>query len=111
MGDRFGIWPTGTIALLIGTLCLAFGNSHITFLLGQFLMNLLMPLTLYILAQTLPNYPGLAFGIAASFLFPGSLVRLTWDPQLVLLILSSGSIFCFGTAWLLFLKDKTKSHE
>lgn len=111
LGDRFGIGLAGTIELLLGTLCLAFRQNHATFLAGQFLMNLLMPLTLYILAQTLPSYPGMAFGLAASVLYPGSLVRLTWNPRLVLLTLSAGSVLCFGAAWLLFLKYQTKSHE
>ena len=101
LGDSIGICLVGTIALLLGTICLAFGHSHITFLVGQFLMNLLMPLSLYILTQILPNYPGLAFGIAASVLFPGSLVRLSGNPRLILMILSIGSILCFETACLL----------
>lgn len=96
-GDRFGICLTGVLALVCGTF-MFFCEWNITFLLGQFLMNLLMALTLWLLVKVLPELPGLAFGLAATVLYPGSLIRLTWEPLLVLILLSCGSIFCFWVA-------------
>ena len=109
IGDRLGICLTGVLALLFGTL-MFFGEWNITFLLGQFLMNLLMALTLWLLVKVLPGFPGLAFGLAATVLYPGSLIRLTWNPLLVLIMLSCSSIFCFWAACYV-LKEKKESVE
>lgn len=108
IGDRMGIRLTGVFALLLGTF-MFFGEWNITFLLGQFLMNLLMALTLWVLVKVLPELPGLAFGLAAAVLYPGSLIRLTWDPILVLILLSCGSIFCFWFACYLLPEKDTRT--
>jgi len=110
IGDRLGIALTGVVALLAGTLLLTLGECETTFLLGQFFMNILMPLTLFILVKVLPEYPGLAFGLAATVLYPGSLVRIAWNPHLVFSVLSIGSIVCFGLACFLLDASPRKSN-
>ena len=40
--------------------------------MGQFLLNLTMPVTLWLLYLAMPDSPGFAFGLAASALWPGT---------------------------------------
>lgn len=40
---------------------------------GQLLLNLTMPVTLWLIWRALPGEPGFAFGLAASALWPGTL--------------------------------------
>ena len=66
-------------------------------LIGQMLINLSMPVTLWLLHRLLPKEPGLAFGLAASALWPGTaaglLIELTGPARQILIIIS----FLFGT--------------
>lgn len=41
--------------------------------LGQLLLNMTMPVTLWLLYQAMPESPGLSFGLAAASLWPGAL--------------------------------------
>jgi FSR family fosmidomycin resistance protein-like MFS transporter len=43
-------------------------------MLGQFSINLTMPVTLMLLYRVMPRYPGFSFGLAASMLYPGTLI-------------------------------------
>ncbi len=110
-GDCFGITPVGVVALIAGTLLLCFGHSSDTFLAAQFCMNFLMALTLFLLARALPQTPGLAFGLAASVLYPGSLIRLTGSPYMILVTLSACSVLCFFVASRLLLNHPQKDKE
>ena len=65
-------------------------------LLGQLLLNLTMPVTLWLLYRWMPDSPGFAFGLAASALWPGTIAgqmislsgTYLWGLVLV--------TFCFG---------------
>lgn len=58
--------------------------------------NLSMPVTLYLMYKLLPNRPALAFGLAATFLFPGFLIS-----ELVGKGLLPGMSICLQTAVLI----------
>lgn len=109
LGDFFGVWKTGTASLVIGTLLFIFGNTPTAFHAGAFCMNLLMALTLWQLVRFLPGQPGFAFGLAASMLYPGSLIRLPENSYLGPSLLLSGCIVCFSGAQLLLNKQSKRA--
>ncbi len=75
--DKFRSVPVILTAILIPGPLIAFLSSYtIPSLIGLFLINCSMPLTLYMLYRMIPDYPGFAFGLAASFLFPGMIAGL-----------------------------------
>lgn len=75
--DRFGInkvvlWSTGVVLLLF---LFSFTNPYLwTFV--QTIVNLSMPITLYLMYRAMPKYPGFSFGLAASCLVIGLLATL-----------------------------------
>ena len=105
IGDRWGYTCIGATALTIGTLLLAFCSDPTKYLAGQLLMNLLMPLTLWQLAKLFPDSPGLAFGLAATVLVPGSYMSFTTAPIAIFLVLSAASLICFVLVQI-FIKRK-----
>jgi uncharacterized membrane protein len=53
------------------------GDNHfILWGIGQFLMNISMPITLYLIYRAMPNSLAFGFGLAASFLVPGLIISL-----------------------------------
>ena len=109
--DRTGALKTSAVSILPAAVLTAFaafsmGGS----LLGQFLLNLSMPVTLWLLYRLLPDEPGFAFGLAASALWPGTLlgqlIQLTGAAQKALILFS----FLLGlvSVWysVIFLKKK-----
>ena len=66
------------MALLAGVaLCFLFWNEYdAVLLLGIFLMNCTMPITLYLANVLLPGREGLAFGLLAAALLPGYLLAV-----------------------------------
>lgn len=72
--DRLGPVKSAVLSIVPAALLIAFcGGSMPLSLLGQFLLNLTMPVTLLLLYRLLPDSPGFAFGLAASALWPGTL--------------------------------------
>ena len=72
--DRLGAGRTVLFSLPAAALLIAFGAESMGLsLLGQFLLNLTMPVTLLLIYRCLPKEPGFAFGLAASALWPGTL--------------------------------------
>ncbi len=72
--DKFGAIALGAVSIPLAALALLFFSQWmIPSLAGQLLLNLSMPVTLWLLCRLLPNAPGFAFGLAASCLFPGTL--------------------------------------
>ena len=65
-------------------------------LAGQLLLNLSMPVTLWLMYSAMPESPGFAFGLAASALYPGTvaggMISLTgaWRALLVLVCFAAG---------------------
>jgi len=73
--DRFGAWKTIVISSIFAAPVIVFfsGNAPAS-LLGIFALNIAMPVTLVLLYRCLHQYPAFSFGLAASVLFPGSLL-------------------------------------
>ncbi|MCF0150121.1 MAG: hypothetical protein HUJ80_01765 [Firmicutes bacterium] len=72
--DRLGPAKTAWLSILPAAFLTAFFQSRMVLsLAGQWLLNLTMPVTLYLLARLLESRPAAAFGIAAAALWPGTL--------------------------------------
>lgn len=73
--DRFGAGKTIIVSSILATPVIVFfsGNEPAS-LLGIFALNIAMPVTLVLLYRCLHQYPAFSFGLAASVLFPGSLL-------------------------------------
>ena len=79
--DRFGPKTTALLsvpaAAVLLTCC---GGIPALILLGQLLLNLSMPITLWLLWRAMPDAPGFAFGLAASALWPGTIIGVLVQP-------------------------------
>lgn len=101
--DRLGPVRTSLISIPVAAIAIAFffGNALVS-CAGQLLLNLTMPVTLWMLYRLMPDMPALAFGLAASALWPGtiagSLFRLTGPALWACVIVS----FLFGLAAIIF---------
>jgi hypothetical protein len=72
-----GLLPSVMVILAGVALCFLFrGNLVWVLLLGIFLMNCTMPITLYLANLLLPKREGLAFGLLAAALIPGYLLAV-----------------------------------
>jgi FSR family fosmidomycin resistance protein-like MFS transporter len=78
LGDRFGWTKVAVSGLAVSAPLLAF-MAHIpaAAILGIFLFNLSMPITLVCLAGLLPGKSGFAFGLTAFALFLGTAIAFT----------------------------------
>ncbi|MBQ7146219.1 MAG: hypothetical protein IJR95_05575 [Lachnospiraceae bacterium] len=97
LADRFGIKKIALLSAPLAMILTAFcGQWMLPSLLGQWALNLSMPITLYLIYRLYPNSPGFAFGLAASALWPGvllgNIVRPSgfWAPLMVLVCLGTG---------------------
>ena len=95
--DRAGPTRTALLSILPAGLLIAFCSGWmVPSLIGQFALNLTMPVTLWLLYRTMPDSPGFAFGVAASALWPGTiaggLIRLTGPLQWIFVL----ACFLFG---------------
>ena len=73
--DRLGAGYAALLSLPVAGLLIAFcGGSMPLSLLGQLMLNLSMPITLWLIYREMPSSPGFAFGLAASVLWPAQLV-------------------------------------
>lgn len=112
MCDRLGARNTALMSIPLAALLIAFGTgSMVLSLLGQLLINLTMPVTLWLIYRELPASPGFAFGLAASVLWPGTiagqLLTLT-GPALWACILLS---FALALCAILFAVKKGGKHD
>lgn len=75
--DKFGIRKVVLIssAFVIGLFLFSFQNPCL-WTTVQIIVNLSMPITLYLMYKSMPGYPAFSFGLAASFLTVGYLA--TW---------------------------------
>ena len=72
--DRLGLQKVAIFSVLAASLLLIFfPQSMVLSLIGQFALNLSMPITLWLVYRLYPNDPGFAFGLAAAALWPGTL--------------------------------------
>ena len=77
IAQRVGILRSLAVVLAGVALCILFrGDSVMVLLLGIFLMNSTMPVTLYLANEVLPCREGLAFGLLAAALIPGYLMAV-----------------------------------
>ena len=99
-GDRFGHWRVGLVALILswGLFLFSGGNVAVA-LIAQFIANLLMAMTLYVLVRLYPSSPGLMFGMAAAVLFPGALMQFLPNREIIFSIAYLMACLSFGIAW------------
>ncbi len=72
-----GLVPMMMVAVAGSLLCYLLRESHLALLLlGLFLVNTTMPVTLYLANAVLKHREGLAFGLLAAALIPGFLIAL-----------------------------------
>ena len=110
--DRIGAAKSSVISIVPAALLTAFLASNMpASLLGQFLLNLSMPVTLWLLYKLMPDEPGFAFGLAASALWPGTLagmmIKLSGSARVLLILVS----FVFGLAAVLYTVSYLKKGE
>ncbi len=90
----------GISALLAGTvLSYALGHIPVCSVLGSFLLNSVMPVTLYEIFCILPKNPGFSLGLTTLMLFIGMLPTLVFTPtpetaSLLLIILNMSACIC-----------------
>lgn len=78
LGDKFGWKNVSIFSLLISAPLLSFGaNYPILAIVGMFLFNMTMPITLVSISNMLPGRPGFAFGLACLALIIGALPAFT----------------------------------
>ena len=72
--DRSDVRKLSLFSIVSAALLIAFGSDVPALsLAGQFLINLTMPVTLWLMYRSLPDEPGFAFGLAAAALWLGAL--------------------------------------
>ncbi len=101
--DRLGPKRSAWITIPLAAVCVAFFSQSMPLsLLGQFLLNLTMPVTLWMLFRLMPDSPAFAFGLAASALWPGTIagkfISLS-GPYLWAFVVVT---FCFGIFAIVF---------
>lgn len=84
VGDKFGWVKTAVIALVVSIPLLVFGSNIPFFaIIGMFLFNITMPITLVAVANVLPGRPGFAFGLTTLALLIGVAPTLFTVKQLL----------------------------
>lgn len=110
IGDKYGWQKVGTVSLLISAPLLAFGAAiPDAAILGMFLFNFTMPITLVAISNTLPGRPGFSFGLTTLALVIGALPTyagagsfLSQSPSVFAIIISSAVVLHYA----LFLYSK-----
>ncbi|MBE6998136.1 MAG: MFS transporter [Ruminococcaceae bacterium] len=110
--DRLGEKRSAWLSIPLAAVCIAFFSfSMPASLLGQFLLNLTMPVTLWLLYRLMPDAPGFAFGLAASALWPGTIagyfISLS-GPWLWAFVIGT---FGFGLIAILYASAYLNKHE
>jgi len=113
LADRFGWIRTGIIGLLLAIPLLTFGASYATLgLIGVFLFNFTMPITLVAISNALPGRAGFSFGLTTVALFIGAIPTFThykaWFSQqsvVITFILLATVALYFGLRMLVKQKD------
>ena len=110
--DKIGERPSAWLSLPLAAVCIAFFSASMPLsLLGQLLLNLTMPVTLWLLYRLLPEAPGFSFGLAASALWPGTIagyfISLS-GPWLWTFVIVT---FCFGILAILYASAYLKKNH
>lgn len=103
--DKIGVKKTAWLSIIPAAILIAFCSEWmVSSLAGQLLLNLTMPVTLWLLYRAMPDSPGFAFGLAASALWPGTLIGKMMSGQyLWLCVLVS---FAFALMSILFAEKR-----
>ena len=114
--EAIGAQKTSALSIVPAALLTAFLAAGMpASLAGQFLLNLSMPVTLWLLYKLMPQEPGFAFGLAASALWPGTLlgqmIQLSGAAQKGLILLSFGAGLAAVAAAVSFLKKEACPNE
>lgn len=95
--DKLGPMKTALLSIIPSCVLIPFLSSYIMpSLLGQFAINLTMPVTLWLMYRALPESPGFAFGLAAAALWPGTVLAMLMTlsgPLMKICVIAS---FLFG---------------
>ena len=107
--DSIGYQKAALFSLIPASILIACCSSWaVPSLLGQFAINLTMPVTLWLLYRSMPDSPGLSFGLAAAALWPGTiagrLIQLM-GPLLGILVMGS---FLYGLLAILYSGKRIK---
>lgn len=78
LGDKYGWRRVSVLGLLISAPLITFGSYPLAGILGMFLFNMTMPITLTAVSNLLPGHPGFAFGMTTLALVTG--VFITYLP-------------------------------
>lgn len=105
--DKTGPTRTALISIPAAAVLTAFCAAWAApALAGQLLVNLTMPVTLWLIYRAMPESPGFAFGLAAAALWPGTLagqlISLTGAWNSVLIVAS----FAAGLAAIIYAEKK-----
>ena len=100
IGDKYGWQKVGVISLLVSAPLLSFGAAiPDAAILGMFLFNFTMPITLVAISNTLPGRPGFSFGLTTLALiigvlptFAGTSSFLSQSPSVFAVIISSSIV-------------------
>jgi FSR family fosmidomycin resistance protein-like MFS transporter len=78
LADRVGLMKAGLLGLLLAIPLLTFGATNpVMGLVGVFVFNFTMPVTLVAISNALPGRAGLSFGITTLALFIGAVPTFT----------------------------------
>ena len=101
LADRFGWRSVGVSALLISIPLLALGpSSAAAGIVGTFVFNMTMPITLVAVAHTLHGHEGFAFGLTCLALFVGSAPVLIGGPGMSAATLVPAALVAAGALWI-----------
>lgn len=75
LNEKYSIKKVSILSIMLSMILIIFFRNNLYLaLLSQFALNLSMPVTLYLIYRLYPKNPGFAFGIAASALWPGTII-------------------------------------
>ena len=92
LSDRFGLMRSSVFSLGLCSVLFFFSDSAVPGILAIFLFNMTMPITLYVLAQSMPGVKGFSFGLLTFALFLGFLPSYFGAPDI------SGSVMAIVAA-------------
>ena len=100
LADRLGWRAVGVSALLISIPLLALGpSSAAAGIVGTFVFNMTMPITLVAVAHALHGHEGFAFGLTCLALFVGSAPVLIGGPGISTATLVPAAVIAAGALW------------
>ena len=110
LADKFGMFNTSVTALLVSLPLLYYAHSPVFEIIGMFLFNFTMPVTLTALADMMPDKKGFAFGLTTLFLLIGALppilYRITISHNLIFTVIVSVSIIVTAVGLKIFEMNK-----